>query len=98
MISGLVIAGAASGGAYAQPAQPDGPPSSPAAEVRYVALAKNSPWFRENRERVECGPIKDETLRAACVSSFGPRPLQLPPGFVAPPAVKQAKPWTAPKD
>jgi hypothetical protein len=84
------------GAAMAQ--TPDGPPSAKGAEVRYLALVKNSPWFRANRERVECGPIQDAGVRATCIASFGPRPLQLPAGFVAPPPTPQAKKWTAPKD
>ncbi len=79
-------------------AKPDGPPSNPAAEKRYTALINNSPWFREIREKVECGTIEDLGIKKTCIDSFGERPKALPAGFVAPPPAPQAKPWTAPKE
>lgn len=79
-------------------AKPDGPPSNPAAEKRYTALITNSPWFREIREKVECGTIEDSGIKKTCIDSFGARPKALPAGFVAPPPAPQAKPWTAPKE
>ena len=79
-------------------ARPDGPPSNPAAEKRYTALINNSPWFREIREKVECGTIDDSGIKKTCIDSFGARPKALPANFVAPPPAPQAKPWTAPKE
>lgn len=67
------IAGSVAVGAFPAAAQ-SAANESAAQNVResqqYEQLLRTNPAFREQRMRIECGPITDPQLRQSCLASF----------------------------